>query len=266
MARCGCGGSCSCSITGGSAGNVPVTVTGSGSSTDPYIVNANVPCTAIRPCLSGGTGISYDNTTGVISATGAALVTGCGITGTGMAGSPLAADTNAWPYACDVAVNGGIVACDPGTGKLYSTPVGIADFKSTTIVRTYAALPVPVSAIPVTLDTFAFSFTNDDPCRNVRVVIWRNVEINFDLPGTGTTGPSRAAFALDTNVAWRHSNTGTTTAFSTSTEVSRPIAMGVLAPGATVNYTLDVGGLDANGASTYSRIEATARALFIPTV
>lgn len=216
---------------------MPVTVTGSGDPGDPYIVNASLSVT-----------------------------TGCGVTGSGTAGSPLIANTNAWPYACAIGTNGGTVACDPATGKLYSTPLGLADFKSTTITRTYASLAVPASGSSVTLDTFDFSFTNDDPCRNARVVIWRNVEVNFDLPGTGTTGPSRAAFAIDGNACYRISNTGATTATSTTTEVSRAIGMGTFGPGAVVNYSLDVGGLDGSGGATYTRIEATARALFIPTV
>lgn len=44
------------------------TVSGTGSPANPFVISSQVQCTAVRPCLSAGTGITYNPTTGVISA------------------------------------------------------------------------------------------------------------------------------------------------------------------------------------------------------
>lgn len=66
MARCNCGGGqCNCSVIAGEG----VTVDGSGSVANPYIVSAEaVTCDQVRPCFSAGDGAVYDPATGVISA------------------------------------------------------------------------------------------------------------------------------------------------------------------------------------------------------
>ncbi|MFC8466016.1 hypothetical protein [Streptomyces sp. NPDC057250] len=51
-------------------GGTNVNVTGTGSSANPYVVNADIDtnCPEVRACLSAGTGITYDQGTGIISA------------------------------------------------------------------------------------------------------------------------------------------------------------------------------------------------------
>ncbi|MER6557862.1 hypothetical protein ABT300_08855 [Streptomyces sp. NPDC001027] len=68
----------------------------------------------------GGTGSTSNPY--VVSATGAAPVTGCGLTGDGSPGSPLAAAVDTWPYACDIGTSGSGVYCDPATGELKGEP------------------------------------------------------------------------------------------------------------------------------------------------
>lgn len=64
MARCGCGGDCSCSVIAGDG----IAVAGSGSAGNPFVISANVQCSQVRPCLSAGSGMSYNAATGVFSA------------------------------------------------------------------------------------------------------------------------------------------------------------------------------------------------------
>lgn len=65
MARCGCGGGqCACSVIAGPG----VTVDGSGSVANPYIISTEVTCDQVRPCFTAGDGASYDPATGVIGA------------------------------------------------------------------------------------------------------------------------------------------------------------------------------------------------------
>lgn len=97
------------------------TVEGGGSTTNPYVVSADVTCDQVRPCLSAGPGAVYDPATGVVSVdvsdspgnnltlspdglfvpTGAATVsTACGVLGDGSASSPVRANTAALPAGC----------------------------------------------------------------------------------------------------------------------------------------------------------------------
>ncbi len=65
LARCGCGGGqCNCAIAAGDN----VTLSGSGSVANPYVVSASLGCEDVRPCLSGTGGVDYNPGTGVISA------------------------------------------------------------------------------------------------------------------------------------------------------------------------------------------------------
>jgi len=297
IARCGCGGTCGCGLTGGTSGNANVTVTGAGSQANPYAINVNVPCSTVRTCLTAGTGITYDNTTGVISASGsgggtvdcadvraclssgsgvafdgaagtisADAVTGCGITGKGTSASPLAANTQTWPYPCAIAANGGAVSCDPATGILYSDPLGHVDMQIMSFVRDYPNLAVPGPGIAiVSLDTFTASFTNPDTCRTMRAVIQRDADVNFDMPGTGTTGPSSAAYAIDGIVTYRTWNTGVPGAIDMHTRTGRQLDAGTVAPGGTVSVSVDIGGLSGQGGATYTQIAVSIRCMFVPT-
>ncbi len=66
MARCGCGAAtCNCAIEAGSG----VTVSGSGTPANPYVISADSPdCSVIRPCISAGNGATYNSGTGIVAA------------------------------------------------------------------------------------------------------------------------------------------------------------------------------------------------------
>lgn len=66
MARCACGGtSCNCSVQAGPG----VTVSGTGSAANPFVVSAEAPtCSAIRACISAGNGATFSQATGVVAA------------------------------------------------------------------------------------------------------------------------------------------------------------------------------------------------------
>ncbi|RPK58355.1 hypothetical protein EES44_24225 [Streptomyces sp. ADI96-15] len=66
LARCGCGGGqCNCSVIAGNG----TSVDGTGSTANPYVISVEPPaCEDVRGCFSAGDGISFDESTGVISA------------------------------------------------------------------------------------------------------------------------------------------------------------------------------------------------------
>jgi hypothetical protein len=232
-------------------------------STTGVISAAAADCTTIRPCLSGGSGIAYNSTTGVITNN---AVTGCGITGNGTAGSPLTANTNPWPYPGSISANGSVVACDTTSGKLYGAPIGTADVQSVEVVRNYAGLAVPTSVGGATLDTFSMTFTNNNTSRNVRAFVTREAKVDFDMPGTSTTGPSRAAYAIDTGVdTYRQYNNGITTMTGVAIMTTRAIDLGPVLPGANLNYTMTIVGSNGQGGATYNRITVSVHVLFVPT-
>lgn len=274
MARCGCGSVCGCALTAGDN----ITIGGTGTPANPWVVNAVVNCASVRTCLSAGCGTTYNSTTGVISAdisenagnalqclpnglfvqTGAATVTaGCGITGTGAPGSPLTADTGAWAYACDIAVNGGVVACDPATGQLYSEPRSHSQMSTVNEVQAYANLAVPAGP-PTAVRTITANFTNPDPCRTAIVVAEQELEFDLNLPPN-----ARATYGFTGDDMVTHINRGATTENGFALQVTKVLNRGTIAPGATVAYTFDaLVGNGTNGA-TYSNIQQILRILFI---
>ncbi|MEV5929915.1 hypothetical protein ACPCSG_27030 [Streptomyces cellulosae] len=274
MARCGCGGGlCNCSVVAGEN----VTVGGSGSPANPYTVSANVGCDAVRPCLSGGDGIAYDPGTGVIGAavspapgnnlavgpdglfvpTGAATVsTGCGLTGDGSGGSPVAAAVGTWPYPCDPDTAGGVVVCD-SNGVLRGEPRGQINFFQVTETRAYADLAVPNELTVV--DTFALAITNPDACRPATVLVEREVDVDFVLPaGAG------ASYGHDTDQMYYLRNTGSSTMNDAHTQTTKLYQyVAALAPGAGANIQLPVSMDRGSGGATYNRIQVFIRAILI---
>ena len=274
MARCGCGGSggaCGCELVAGDN----TTVTGSGS---PWVVNAITDCPEVRTCLSAGCGVTYTPGTGVISAdisenvgnalqclpnglfvqTGAATVTaGCGLTGTGAPASPLTADTGAWPYACDIATLGGVVACDPATGQLHSEPRSHSQMSTINEVQAYPNLAVPAGA-PAVVRTITGNFTNPDPCRTAIAVMVRELEFDLNLPPN-----ARVTYGFTGDDMVTYTNRGATTHNGFAIQVTKVLNMGTIAPGATVTYSWDaLIGNGTNGAS-YSNAQQILRMLFI---
>jgi hypothetical protein len=45
-----------------------ITVTGSGTAGNPFVITSNVQCSQVRPCISAGNGAAYNPATGVVSA------------------------------------------------------------------------------------------------------------------------------------------------------------------------------------------------------
>jgi 3D (Asp-Asp-Asp) domain-containing protein len=113
-----------------------VTVTGTGSAANPYIVNAagggtgGVTCADVRPCLVAGPGIDYDVATGTIAAEPTVVQAGANVTvtGAGSTASPyvVAAD----PVTCDdvrpCLSAGPGVDYDPATGVIAAEPITAA--------------------------------------------------------------------------------------------------------------------------------------------
>jgi hypothetical protein len=274
VARCGCGGGlCNCSVEAGTN----VTVSGSGSAANPYVVSADIPCTTVRACLSAGPGVNYDAATGAISAdisaqagnnlvqgpdglyvpTGAATVnTGCGLTGDGSAGTPLAVAVGTWPYACDPDTAGGVIVCG-SDGVLRGEPRGQVNFAQHTESRTYADLAVPNSLTVV--DTFSLNITNPDPCRAAIILVEREVDVDFILPaGAG------AAYGHDTDQMYYMRNTGSSTMTDVHTQTTKLYqALPALAPGAGALVSLPVSMDRGSGSATYNRIQVFIRAIMI---
>ncbi|MER6557864.1 hypothetical protein ABT300_08865 [Streptomyces sp. NPDC001027] len=201
MARCQCGGDgCNCVVQAGDG----TTVTGSGSSVNPYVVNAVTDCAGVRGCLSAGPGITFDQAAGAFSAdvssapgnnlalngdglfvpTGAATVqTGCGLLGDGSGSAPVAVNSQSWPFACDVEAAGGGVYC--GTdGVLYSDPPVRQSFQQAS-VNVLPSSPIAVPAASTVVRTLDVTVTNPDLCRSANAIVMRQIDVQFDLPAGG---------------------------------------------------------------------------------
>ncbi|ALO79389.2 hypothetical protein [Streptomyces phage phiSAJS1] len=272
MARCGCGGACQCALTAGDN----VTVTGSGSANNPWVINAHADCADVRACLSNGCGITYNATSGAISVdisedannalqcranglyvgAGAATVTaGCGLTGNGSVGSPIRANTQTWPFACDLEDNGRGVYCG-SDGLLYTDPDRLIDFFTDSvneIVPGANGIAVP-TATDTVVRTMQLSVTNPDPCRDAWIQLWQDVDMDIDLPPGG-----QAMYGIDGDDLWQFENPGDTTMFSVHTQSGKMWSLSVAA-GATLNINMDLtAGLGRNNARI-RRIQRTMRA------
>lgn len=266
MARCGCGGACSCALVAGDN----ITVTGSGASANPWVVNAVVNCSSVRSCLSANNSATYNPATGVIGvciSTDAnnnlsrgtdgclyvapgnnAVTAGCGLTGTGLAGSPLTAQTSTWPYPCDTDDNAGGVYCD-ASGVLRSDPPVKTGFIGATMQQTYTTANTVPSA-ETTILTHQVTFTNPDPCRGARIMLIRTADVDFDMPAG-----SSASFGIDGDDTFFDRNSGTSTNFSVHTQAEKAGHF-TLAAGATQIYTMGVTLSRGSGGATYTRIQA----------
>lgn len=261
MARCGCGGACSCALVAGDN----TTVTGSGTPANPWKVNAVTNCDEVRDCFTSGNGTTYDPSDGsfdvcispntpnaltrdangcLIVAPGAATVTtGCGLEGTGTPADPVRANTQTWPFACDLEDQGSGVYC--GTdGQLYSDPPGAISFYSDSDNE---ELPGTGIAVPAAADTvirtYTLDVTNTDPCRTATAFIWQDVDCDFILP-VGAEG----AYGIDGDDTFDLTNEGTATTFDNHAQSGKMRRITV-APGATTTITMNItAGLGRNGA------------------
>jgi hypothetical protein len=200
-----------------------VTVDGTGTTADPYVVNANP------------------------------LETACGLTGDGTAATPLAAAVAAWPYPCDVDANAGGVYCD-STGQLRSEPRARFDFQQNQQVLDFADVTVP-AALDTEVATHTITLTNPDPCRPAYVVMEGEVDADFNLPaGAG------AALGIATDELSYLRNSGTTAILDTHVQGTKVVNGGIIPPGGTLPFTLSIRMGRGSGGATYNRVQSFLRA------
>lgn len=275
--RCGCGSQCGCNLVAGDN----VQVSGSGTSAVPWVVTALTDCAEVRQCISGTQGVDYDETTGVASvcvspnagnnivrdlngclyvagAPGTVQV-GCGLTGDGSAGTPVTVDTLPWPFACTPEANGSVVTCD-ANGQLRGEPPYHTYYFQSLQEQLFPANPVVPAADDVVVLTFSFDVTNPDPCRTMRVVQWRDLDVDFNLPAG-----SDAASGISTDEMTHITNNGTATDFDTHIQVGKVTQPNAaLAPGATTTLTLEAALGKGSGGATYNRIQGSFRVVLMP--
>ncbi|CAM5476459.1 MULTISPECIES: hypothetical protein [Streptomyces] len=274
MARCQCGGGgCNCVIVAGEN----TTVTGGGSTANPYVVSAQVDCSDVRPCISAGPGATYDPATGVVGAhvstdagnnlvldpsgglyvpTGAATVsTGCGLTGDGSASAPVRARTGTWDFPCDLDANAGRVFCD-SSGVLRSEPRGRTFFQQQSTTDNNPNTPVP-AVYPTQIADHSLTFTNPDSCREMYVICETELDIDFDLPpGSG------AAWGIVGDEQGRLSNTGSSTQFDVHAQLTKVFRLTV-GPGQTFTQHLYVQAGTGFGGAQYNKVQSFIRAFGI---
>lgn len=276
MARCGCGGGvCNCVVEGGDN----VSVSGSGSAANPYVVSADVPCADVRACLSAGSGISFNTATGVIAAhlsgqagnnvsigadggllvptAGGQVLTGCGLSGNGSGSSPVKANTQAWPYPCSVDTFGGVIACD-SQGRLRGEPRGNITFTSYSDSRDYNDIPVPAAQNTV-LDTFTVNITNPDTCRPAKVFTEREIDVWMVLPAGAAGGTGQAS---DEMFYMRNTGSGSIVGVHAQGTKFVPESF-TLGPGATAPISLSATGGRGSGGAYYYSIVFLLRAMIV---
>jgi hypothetical protein len=234
MARCGCGGAgatgCACSLTAGTN----VTVTGAGTAGDPWVVNS-----------SGGGG-------------GPATITsGAGLLGDGSSGDPVRAATASWSFGGDLDTTASGIYTD-STGALRGEPGWHTYFVQSIQEAAIASLTVPSEV--TTVRTFSFPMTNPDPSRNVRIVAYRDVEVDFDLPaGAG------AGMGISGDEMWYVHNSGASASTDRHVQVSKlTVPSDSIAPGQAFTITLPITLARGSGGATYTRVAGTFRVMLLP--
>lgn len=255
MARCGCGGNkCTCNISAGDN----ITVTGTGSIANPFVIAAAVECDTIRACLVAGPGITYDEATGTISATAVVdpnVQTGCGLEGSGSAGDPLLVTSGAWPYPCDVSTSGSFLYCD-ANGVLRSTPPHTATQNVQQTQTAYPDIPVPFPD-DTQIEIQMLAVVNPDPCREAFVIVEQEMEISMDMPinSTGASG-------IGTDDMMFRFNNGNSPQVSVHSQHTKVIATIVGAGVATVTQMRVTAGRGTGGA-TIERVQTFLQAFIL---
>lgn len=280
MARCGCGGACSCALVSGDG----VTVVGAGTAANPWKPNATIAdCADVRGCITANQGAAFNQTTGVISvcvspnanngltrdangclyvAAGASTVTtGCGLTGTGAPASPVRANTQTWPYACDPLTQGGVVSCDP-SGVLVGEPRSRSMMQTVFFDQDFnqpTGTAVPTTATQSNqVATVTMNVTNPDPCRTSINITMQECAVTCILPAG-----ARVEYGFDADNMVQHTNRGTATESDFYVQVAKTVNRPVIAAGATVTNSFGVFvGLGTNGA-TYTHVQGILRTLTI---
>ncbi|MFE3378689.1 hypothetical protein [Streptomyces anulatus] len=253
MARCGCGGDrCACSVIAGEN----VVVTGTGSSTSPYVIGAPGPegcgCAVTAGPGVTVTGDGSDGSPYVVGAEGSGPATvGPGLTGDGTAGAPLTLSVSEWPYPCDIDTEGGRVYLD-SAGVLRCEPRGRTT--SFAIFDNQAFPSVVVPAATTTIVDRVLPITNPDPCRTAFVITNADMDVSFDLPaGSG------ASSGMGTDSMTYLPNTGTVLAENQHVQVSKERRFSI-PPGGTVNEPFSVTVGAGSGGARYSRAQWSIRA------
>lgn len=189
---------------------VDLTISGAGTTVSPYVITASIildpagtnlllanpgglflSCAQVRGCLSAGNGITYNSTTGAISAhlstdpgntlvigtdggiydpPGSGVFTDCGLSGTGTLVDPILVDTggSAWPFGCDD-TEGAPVYCG-SDGALRVDPEKFVVYDSVELStpsdQTDTLAPVGTGPTDVTGPAF-FDITNPSTCRDM---------------------------------------------------------------------------------------------------
>ncbi|MFJ4627206.1 hypothetical protein [Streptomyces sp. NPDC088847] len=256
-----------------------MTVSGSGSPANPFVISSEIPCADVRGCLSAGPGITFNTGTGQISAhlsaqagnnvvvapdgglmvptAGGQVLTGCGLTGNGSASSPVKANTQAWPYACGVDAAAGGVYCDT-QGRLRSDPRGMVSFTNYSESRSYNDIAVPATQNTV-LDTFSVNVTNPDPCRSAQVYTEREIDVWMVLPAGAGGGTGQAA---DEMFYMRNTGTGSVVGVHAQGTKFLPESF-TLGPGATAPVSLSATAGRGSGGAYYYSIVFNIRAMII---
>lgn len=226
MSNC-CGGGarrCTCQVIAGPN----VTVDGSGSTGNPYVVSAAPP------------------------------ETGCGLTGEGSQSSPLAAAVGSWPYPCDIDSQAGGVYCDTA-GVLRSEPRPVYSFVQASVNETFPAnpaVPATANADGTTVATRSLAIPNPDPCREAIVLIEVEVDVDFVIPAGG-----RAGYFVFQDEMYRFQNQGNSTVFDVHTQTTKVLGHRTIPPGGTISFNVDIGMGWGAGGATYNRIQSFIRAM-----
>lgn len=211
------------------------TVTGDGSSTEPWVVSAATNVEEVRAAFLAGPGIGFDPASGFIYTAvsplhgnrvaahpdglyvapedRAALVAGPNVTVTGEG-------TQASPW----------VVSAPAPHRTYTFG---DDFTET------VTLAVPADAVAV-VRTRNFTVTNPDPVRAVRVTGQRELTLTLDMPAGTATAPSRAAGGMtvaDTDTIWNNGAAQTGSRIFSSMNGTLSAS---LAPGASMTVSIPV--------------------------
>lgn len=241
-----------------------------------------VECEGVRGCLTAGDGIAFDPETGEIAARpsgdpdnqleiggdgglyvppsageGDPVAVGCGLTGDGTEGSPLAAVVGEWPFDCDPDA-AGLVYCD-ADGALRGEPRPIYDYIQTNLNEMFPdnpLVPTTTSAGGEDVVIRSLDIPNPDDCREARVIIESEVDVGFVLPPGGRAGHFVAGDEM-----YRFQNTGDVTLTDIHTQTTKVVGNFVIPPGGTYTFDLRVGlGMGLNG-TTYNRIQTFIRAM-----
>lgn len=252
MARCGCGD------------GTPASIRALFSASDGVDYNPLTGHFTAAISSLPGNNLTLDGSGDLFVPTGAATVTtGPGILGDGSGGNPVRANVSPWPYPTAPVTGAQGVFVHPVSGLLVSPPPQQVDMVTTTFARNYANLAVNAGGAPVTADTFVTLLSNPDLNRSAAVLIWREVDMRFTLPGTASTGPSSAGVTVAADETARFFNNGSTTLASLGTQTSKTFESTTLGPGAGGSHILAVGTQSGTGGATYSRIEVAVHVLYI---